>query len=169
MLFRSSFNVNISITMATASRRGHVTQQSTNAIKKSNYLTHLTVNSRLGNIKLSNHAKRDGSTAGLGIVHLPLEHDGLNVLVLREDLGSAGSRGSSSNNGDLVLHVEGGRRSDTVGDGGGGGEGRGGEGRRRGGKAGEGHKGELHFGYCWGVDGLGYAAPEIINYELEAK
>jgi len=65
----------------------------------------LTVDNGLRNVEFSNHAKRNGSSTWLGIVHLTLEHDGINSLLLGEDLGSASSRRSSSDDGNLVSHV----------------------------------------------------------------
>mmetsp|Transcript_7160 Transcript_7160/g.15532 ORF Transcript_7160/g.15532 Transcript_7160/m.15532 type:complete len:424 (-) Transcript_7160:245-1516(-) len=55
------------------------------------HTAHLAVNSRLGDVKLPDHAEGNGPTAWLGIVHLPLEQHGVDVLLLREDLGGARS------------------------------------------------------------------------------
>mmetsp|Transcript_31988 Transcript_31988/g.57832 ORF Transcript_31988/g.57832 Transcript_31988/m.57832 type:complete len:302 (+) Transcript_31988:540-1445(+) len=105
------------------------------------HAAHLTVHSRLRKIKLSNHAERNGSTTRLGIVHLPLEHDRIDILVLRKYFRSACSGRSSANDGHLVLHVERRGGSNLVGDStideGGGGEGCGGADE-------EGGDGELH-------------------------
>jgi hypothetical protein len=68
--------------------------------------TYLTVDNTLGEVELSDHAKRNGSSARLGIVELALEHDGVNALLLGKDLGGACSRRSSANDGDRVLHGE---------------------------------------------------------------
>jgi hypothetical protein len=107
--------------------------------------TYLTVNNGFGKAELADHAKRNGSSARLGIVKLALEHDGVNVLLLGEDLGSACSGRSSSNDGDLVLHAERrGRCHRRLGDRGRPGEGRGAEGRHRSGDGGESKDGELH-------------------------
>jgi hypothetical protein len=107
--------------------------------------TYLTVHNALGHVELADHAKRNGSSARLGIVELALEHDGLDVLLLGEDLGSACSGWSSTNDGDRVLHGESrGRYHRRLGDGAHSGEGRVAEGRHRSGDGGESKDGELH-------------------------
>ncbi|EJK54207.1 hypothetical protein THAOC_26224, partial [Thalassiosira oceanica] len=47
-----------------------------------------------------------GPAARLGVVHLPLEEDGVDVLLLGEDLGGAGAGRSATDHGNLVLHAE---------------------------------------------------------------
>mmetsp|Transcript_26347 Transcript_26347/g.40808 ORF Transcript_26347/g.40808 Transcript_26347/m.40808 type:complete len:298 (+) Transcript_26347:630-1523(+) len=70
------------------------------------HLAHLTVDNILRDIEFANHTQRNSSSARLGIIKLTLEHGGLDVLVLSENLSSTGSRGSSSDNSDTVLHVQ---------------------------------------------------------------
>ena len=67
------------------------------------HLADLAVDDSLGDVELADHAKGDGTAAGLGVVHLALEHDGVDVLLLGEDLGGAGTGGSATNDGNLVL------------------------------------------------------------------
>jgi hypothetical protein len=68
--------------------------------------THLAIDRRLGNVKLSNHTKRNGATTWLGIVHLTFEEDSVDVLLLGEDFGSACSGRSTTHYRHLVLHVK---------------------------------------------------------------
>mmetsp|Transcript_7058 Transcript_7058/g.14178 ORF Transcript_7058/g.14178 Transcript_7058/m.14178 type:complete len:550 (-) Transcript_7058:90-1739(-) len=142
----------------------------------------LAIDGTLGNVEFPNHTKGNGTTAGLGIVHLPLEQHSINSLLLGENLRGARSGRSASHDGDLVLHVEGsgGGGRGPVGDGGGldEGGGGGGEGRDGGGEGGEGEECELHGGgwYLregsktneWGERvGLGYSAPGSENCDLD--
>mmetsp|Transcript_3157 Transcript_3157/g.5860 ORF Transcript_3157/g.5860 Transcript_3157/m.5860 type:complete len:210 (+) Transcript_3157:1216-1845(+) len=102
---------------------------------------HLTIHSGLRNVELPNHTKRNRTSTWLSIIHLPLEQDRVNILLLRKDLSSASSRRSSAHDGHLVLHVQGRGGGNTVGDSAiderGGGEGGGGADN-------EGGDGELH-------------------------
>lgn len=68
--------------------------------------TYLAVNDSLGQIKLADHAKWDGATAWLCVVKLALEQDSVDPLLLGEDLGGACTSGSSSDDGNLVLHAQ---------------------------------------------------------------
>ena len=74
-------------------------------------ITYLAVNNGLGNVEFTDHAEGNGTTARLGIVKLTLEQDGVDALLESEDLGSAGSGRSSSDDGNLVLHAQGRRRT----------------------------------------------------------
>ena len=78
---------------------------------------YLTVNNGLGEVELADHAKWDGTTTWLGIVQLTFEEDSVDSLLLSEDLGSTGTGGSTTDNSDLVLHLEwGGRLGGIPGD-----------------------------------------------------
>ena len=68
--------------------------------------SYLTIDDALRHVKFPNHAQRDGTTTWLGVVHLTFEHDSVDVLFLGKDLGSASSRRASSDDGNLVFHVE---------------------------------------------------------------
>ena len=114
-------------------------------MRKKNPLAHLAIDGGLGDVELPDHAEGDGPAAGLGVVHLALEEDGVDVLLLGEDLGGARAGGSAPDDRDLVLHVEGRGGSDLVGhassvDEGGGGEGGGGPDE-------DGGDDELHCGF----------------------
>jgi hypothetical protein len=67
--------------------------------------TYLSVNNGLGKVELADHAKRNGSSARLGIVELALEHNGVDVLLLDEDLGIHAQR-SSPTTATLYFHAE---------------------------------------------------------------
>ena len=112
--------------------------------------TYLAVNDSLGNVKLSDHAERDGTSARLGVVKLTLKEDGVNALLLGKDLGGAGTGRSSSDDGDLVLHGQSRRGigGGLVGDRGSPDKGGGGEGRGGGQNTGDGSKGEVHCCCC---------------------
>jgi len=71
--------------------------------------THLAINDGFGEVKFADHAQRDGTTAGLGVIELTLDKNGIDSLLLGEDLRGAGPSGSTADDGDLVLHAE--RRS----------------------------------------------------------
>lgn len=105
--------------------------------------SYLTVNDRFGDVELSNHAKWDGTSAWLGVIKLTLEENGVDVLLLGEDLSSTSSRRSSSNNGNLVPHVQSRSGWGSIPDRGSSHESRGSE-STCGGKAGN-SNGELHF------------------------
>mmetsp|Transcript_19205 Transcript_19205/g.28669 ORF Transcript_19205/g.28669 Transcript_19205/m.28669 type:complete len:308 (-) Transcript_19205:96-1019(-) len=105
------------------------------------HLTNLTINSRLRNIELPNHTKRNSSTARLGIVHLPLNKNSINSLLLGKDLCSTGTGRASTNNSNLVSHVHGGSIGGSA-------ESSAGKGRGReggGGAKDEGCNSKLHF------------------------
>lgn len=72
--------------------------------------TYLTVNDGFGEVEFTNHAERDGATAGLGVVELAFEEDGVDALLLGEDLGGARARRTTTDDCDLVLHAQGRRR-----------------------------------------------------------
>mmetsp|Transcript_35186 Transcript_35186/g.85237 ORF Transcript_35186/g.85237 Transcript_35186/m.85237 type:complete len:319 (+) Transcript_35186:571-1527(+) len=105
----------------------------------------LTINDSLGDVEFTNHTKRDGSSAWLGVVKLTLEQDGVDCLFLGEDLSSASSRRSSTNDSDLVLHVQLRCGLGSLGDGSLSHESRVGEGIGNGGEASNSDKSELHF------------------------
>lgn len=69
-------------------------------------VTYLAVDNSLGEVELADHAEWDGTTARFGIVQLALKQDGVDSLLLGEDLGGAGSRWTSSDDSNLVLHAE---------------------------------------------------------------
>mmetsp|Transcript_15478 Transcript_15478/g.10838 ORF Transcript_15478/g.10838 Transcript_15478/m.10838 type:complete len:277 (+) Transcript_15478:891-1721(+) len=69
------------------------------------HLANLAVNNVLGKVELLDHAKGDGATAGLGVVHLALEDVGLDVGLLSEDLSSARAGRATADNGDTHLAV----------------------------------------------------------------
>ena len=92
--------------------------------------THLAIHGRLRDVELPDHAEGNGPAARLGVVHLPLEQDRVDALLLSEDLRGTRPGGSAADDCHLVLHVQRGRGGGLVGDAaieeGGGGEGRGG-------------------------------------------
>ena len=106
--------------------------------------TYLTINDTLGDVEFTNHAKRDGSSAWLGVVKLALKHDSVDSLFLSEDLSSAGTGWSSTNDSNLVLHVQLRSGLDGLGDGSLSHEGRVGESIGNSGEASNGDKCELH-------------------------
>ena len=67
------------------------------------HLADLAIDDGFGDVELADHAKGDGTAAGLGVVHLPLEEDGVDALLLGEDLGRAGSGGTATDDCYLVL------------------------------------------------------------------
>ena len=69
-------------------------------------VTYLAIDDGFRDVEFTNHAKRDGSSAWLGVVHLTLEEDSVNSFLLGKDLGGASARRSSSDNSDLVLHFK---------------------------------------------------------------
>ena len=82
---------------------------------KSTTMTHLAIDDSLRDVEFTDHAKRDGTSTWLSVVHLTFEHDGVNSTLLGEDFGSTGSRWTSSDDSDLVLHVHvGSVRSDGI-------------------------------------------------------
>lgn len=107
--------------------------------------TYLAVDLVFGDVKLANHTEGDGTTAGLGVVHLAFKDDSVDSLFLGKDLGGAGTGGASPHDGNLVLHAEraGGRSRDSshrlAG------KGRGRKGRSGSDKRRDGDKGELHL------------------------
>ena len=60
------------------------------------HLPDLPVDDGLGEVELPYHAEGNGTSAGLGIVKLTLEHDGLDVGLLGKDLSSASATRSST-------------------------------------------------------------------------
>ena len=75
----------------------------------------LAIDDSLRDVKFTDHAKRDGTSTWLSVVYLTFEHDGVNSTLLGEDFGSTGSRWTSSDDSDLVLHVHvGSVRSDGI-------------------------------------------------------
>ena len=83
-----------------------ITSTQTSETQRPKDLSYLAIDDALRHVKFPNHAQRDGTTTWLGVVHLTLEHDSVNVLFLGKDLGSASSRRASSDDGNLVFHVE---------------------------------------------------------------
>lgn len=111
------------------------------------HVTYLAVDDTFGNAEFTNHTKWDGSSAWLGVVKLTLEHDSVDSLLLGEDLGSASSRWSSSDDSNLVSHIQLGSGLGSLGDGSLSHESRVGESIGNGGETGNGNKTELHFDF----------------------
>lgn len=119
---------------------------------------YLSVDHALGEVELAHHAEGDGAPAGLGVVELALEEDGVDALLLREDLGGAGPGRAAANDGDLVLHAE--RRGRRRGLDGLACEGRGREGRSRGDGGSDDSEADLH-GSTKGGKAAGGAEPKV--------
>ena len=66
------------------------------------HLGNLAVDDLFGEVKLANHAEGDGTTAGLAVVHLTLDEEGL-AATLGEGLRGAGARGATADDGDAEL------------------------------------------------------------------
>lgn len=116
------------------------------------HLTYLTVNNRLRHVEFSNHTKRDGSSARLGVIHFTLEHNSVDSLFLCKDLCCTCSGRSSSYNSNLVLHAQGRVRSSTVCYRGSLNKGGGGEGGDRRSQSSDCCKSKFHFGFYWIVN-----------------
>ena len=108
---------------------------------------YLAINDALGNVEFANHAKRNGTSTWLGVVELAFKENGVNSLLLGKDLSSASTRWTSSNDRNLVLHVQGRRRLYRIlGNRGLTHEGRRGEGGCHSGETSNGDDGKLHLG-----------------------
>jgi hypothetical protein len=94
-------SADIAVTQCTAHRTNPINRR-----ERRNQSTYLAVDNTLWEVKLADHAEWDGTTAWLGVVHLTFKQDSVDSLLLSENLGGACSRGTSSDNSDLVLHAE---------------------------------------------------------------
>lgn len=85
--------------------------------KSTKQISYLSVDDRFGNVEFTDHAKGDGTSAGLSIIKLTFKEDGIDTLFLGKDLSGASTGWSTTNDSNLVSHIQGGSRLGDIGGG----------------------------------------------------